>query len=551
MLANWRVYKGILFLLLAAAMLLGAPTSARAQFNTVTVNGTIAAGEYGVHTDGENQQTSGTQVWYVTWDVNNLYIGISVANVAEGAVVYIDTSPILPINGGTNANGTLVGQTYDSTNFAALPFRADFVTYVRNSYREYRTANGSGGWSAATTGFGAYADNGSNVRELAIPWTAMGGRPTALAWYGYVTSAGGFVYGQAPVDNPGGAIGTSARYAYYYTINNTNTGTSTKPFALKSYTFNNTADQTLTNPVLYDLTMNMALRILTCSGTCALNGSVRIDSGTLQMNTGATLQVKGNFTNNASFTPDTTGTVVFNGTGDQAISGSQVTRFYDLTVNAGSRLTIPATNTPRVNGAMTVNVGGTLRQQRTLNAIEAWIPFLEIRDSAGSGYKYRAVEISSATYSLGLTEVRVKTVATDDDCTTDPTSPAYALRCFSITVSNNQPVTIKLWALNSQLNGLAVSELTVYRNANSAWNPLPYIPPDSPDARTGTVGAYSYVMGQTPGFSGFLVADEPNDPTAVKLQELRAQPPIYLWAAFCALLLILMGLGAWVARRRA
>jgi hypothetical protein len=56
----------------------------RAQFATPTVNGVIGPGEYGVHTDGQNQQSTGTgQNWYMTWDENNLYVGITNANLGE------------------------------------------------------------------------------------------------------------------------------------------------------------------------------------------------------------------------------------------------------------------------------------------------------------------------------------------------------------------------------------------------------------------------------------------------------------------------------------
>ncbi|HJQ26123.1 MAG TPA: alpha-amylase family glycosyl hydrolase [Blastocatellia bacterium] len=208
-----------------------------AQFTTPTVNGSIAANEYGVHSDGQNQQSTGTgQTWYMTWDDTNLYVGITNANLGEGAVIYIDKDPVSPVNGGTNANGNLTGFSYDNTNFAALPFRADFVTYYKDGYREYRTANGAGGWSAQTAFFGSYASGPGNVRELAIPWSAItgGGRPASFLFFGYLTSPGGFVYGQVPQDNAGAFIGTSASYSHYYTVSSTANGASTKPFSINS-----------------------------------------------------------------------------------------------------------------------------------------------------------------------------------------------------------------------------------------------------------------------------------------------------------------------------
>ncbi|HTG16777.1 MAG TPA: alpha-amylase family glycosyl hydrolase, partial [Blastocatellia bacterium] len=209
-----------------------------AQFATPVVNGTINPNEYGVHTDGQNQQSTGTgQNWYMTWDNNNLYVGITNANLSEAAVIYIDRNPISPVNGGNNSNGNLVGFNYDNTSFSQLPFRADYVTYFKDGYREFRTANGSGGWSSQTAFSGSYASGAGNVRELAIPWndiTGGGGRPGSFLFFGYLTSPGGFVYGQVPQDNGGGFIGTSATYSHYYTITSTANGASTKPFSINS-----------------------------------------------------------------------------------------------------------------------------------------------------------------------------------------------------------------------------------------------------------------------------------------------------------------------------
>ena len=161
------------------------------------VNGTITAGEYGTHTNGQNQQSNGPVVTYMTWDATNLYVGVASANVGEGFVLYLDKDPQVPVDGGSNANGTLPGNPYDGTNFAGLPFRADLVMYVKSGYREYRTADGSNGWSAPTTSFGTYAENGgSATREFSIPWSAIGGMPASFNFFSYLTSSGGFVYGQ-------------------------------------------------------------------------------------------------------------------------------------------------------------------------------------------------------------------------------------------------------------------------------------------------------------------------------------------------------------------
>jgi hypothetical protein len=81
-----------------------------AQFNTPSINGVIQPGEYGNTQNGTNQITTNTgQTWYMTWDVSQLYVGVANANLSEGAVIYIDASPVNPPNGGTSANGNLTG----------------------------------------------------------------------------------------------------------------------------------------------------------------------------------------------------------------------------------------------------------------------------------------------------------------------------------------------------------------------------------------------------------------------------------------------------------
>ena len=140
---NFSFKKGKLLIPLFVLLLFG--FTSFAQFTTATVNGTIAAAEYGTHTDGQNQQTSGAPITYMTWDAANLYVGVAAANTAEGFVIYFDRDNLTPIDGGTVANGTLVGNNYDGTGFAGLPFRADIVMYVKNGYRDFRTADGANG----------------------------------------------------------------------------------------------------------------------------------------------------------------------------------------------------------------------------------------------------------------------------------------------------------------------------------------------------------------------------------------------------------------------
>lgn len=210
-----------------------APVSA--QWATPTIDGFIASGEYGSNNSLGNAGNTG-QTWYMTWDASNLYVGIVNANLAEGAVIYVTGNPQSVVTCCSDSDGNLTGFNYDGTDFAALPFRAKFVTYVKNGYREYRNSDGSGNWTGPTSYYGSYADNGSNqnTREVAIPWTAInsGGIPSSFVFFGYLTSSGGYIYGQVPTDNNiGGYAGTSASATQYFAVSNTGNGTSTPPFS--------------------------------------------------------------------------------------------------------------------------------------------------------------------------------------------------------------------------------------------------------------------------------------------------------------------------------
>ena len=277
LLLRFRVARALFATTLTAMLAFAAPALA------VTVDGTIAASEYGIHINGQNQQgTASSQIWYMTWDATNLYAGITASNTAEAAVLYLDKNPLVPINGGTNADGTLVGFNYDGASFANLQSRADLVIYMKDGYREYRTANGANGWSAATSAFGSYASN-AGTREVAIPWSAIGGRPASFAWFGYITSSGGFVYAPVPTENGTGAIGTAARYERYYLVSNATPGSETKPFSRNCYVFNSLADETGFGTIgTWDFTMNSAGRSITRgAGLWTIGGDFRVDAGTV------------------------------------------------------------------------------------------------------------------------------------------------------------------------------------------------------------------------------------------------------------------------------
>lgn len=161
----------------------------------------------------------------MTWDDSNLYVAVENASVAEGALIYLDVN-----QGAAPAGGSTVGQVYDNQAVGTLPFAADFVAFAKDTYRDYRTADGAGGWSAPQTDPGPSICVGAGTREIVIPWSFVGGRPASFSFLMYLTSNQGFVYGELPTENPDGAIGTNSVFTKYYRVNDA--GTPNAPFAV-------------------------------------------------------------------------------------------------------------------------------------------------------------------------------------------------------------------------------------------------------------------------------------------------------------------------------
>ena len=154
-------------ILIATVLFFTLPASA--QWNSPIIDGSIGIGEYGTNNSLQNAGNTG-QTWYVTWDATNLYVGIVNANLAEGAVIYLTANPQNPPTCCGDGDGNLTGFNYDGANFSSLPFRAKFVTYVKDGYREYRNSDGAGSWTGSTASYGLYASGSNqNIREVAIP----------------------------------------------------------------------------------------------------------------------------------------------------------------------------------------------------------------------------------------------------------------------------------------------------------------------------------------------------------------------------------------------
>ena len=105
-----------------------------------------------------------------------------------------------------------------------------------------------------------------------------------------------------------------------------------------------------------NLTITATGRTASLGAATTVNGNLLISAGTLDVTTSnRALNVKGNFTNNATFTPRS-GTLTLNGTADQTINGSTTpTVFRSLTINKSS-------------GTATLGINITLSANLAVNA---------------------------------------------------------------------------------------------------------------------------------------------------------------------------------------
>lgn len=298
---------------------------ARAQFSTPVIDASNdGVGLY------PNNYVSGSTTWYMTWDNNDLTVFLQNANETEPVTIFLDVDPIVPVNGGTDANGTLVGLNYDNYTAAPnLPFRADVCIYVHNGYREIFRRNGANGWSSLGGGNdgicgggtndytgnanGQYSSNdngngagGDDRREFKISWSRLQGaingglRPAAFNWMGYVAYNNG-MYAQVPVENYNGSfVSTNSNsLVRYFTVLNTGNGSSTNPFSLNSYTQPLAIGAANFGAIsVWDFTMNSNAQTITrtagAGGVWTVSGTLVVADGTLSFGASSNVANVGN-----------------------------------------------------------------------------------------------------------------------------------------------------------------------------------------------------------------------------------------------------------------
>lgn len=351
--------------------------SAQAQFNTgtITLDGNAAEAAYVT-----------TGAYHMAWDDTYLYVRYTGGNQDEPVIMHFDVDPQNPVDGGSNANGSLTG----ATNWGitpTLPFRSDFQIYWESLYAEYRTDNGAGGWNGSTV-INSPADRsntGTSNREIRLAWTWMGlgGRPAAFNWTSFANSRAvpGFIFNQMPSENPTGFNGAPT-FNYYYTVSSTaNDANITNPFSRKSFESRsnftlNTANTfwdftvnggTLTNAASH--TVNNQLYVV--SGTLTQTGARTFTFGSLSTHT-PTLRCDGTINPNNGAGNDlictfAAGTSTLSGTASDANF-----RLFDINVSSGATLQSPSSGGVSLGlqfGTMTVNGTGVLNFRNGTGAV--------------------------------------------------------------------------------------------------------------------------------------------------------------------------------------
>jgi Secretion system C-terminal sorting domain len=395
--------KTQLLLLLALNVLL---LRVNAQFGTPTIDGYITPLEYGSHTNGDNQYLGNYTNYYITWDANNLYLAAAstINLLSDPALFYFDVNPLYPSNSGTNSDGSLAGFNNYDDNLVNQPFRADFLIYFKNTYHEYRYADGSNGWGTQVSNSltNAVFAGTPQVMEIVIPWNTLtngNGRPSSFNWHACRVSRVGIgnkLFDTAPIGSPtinstlAGVDIANARN--YFAILNTDNGTSTKPCSARcltyyednsaafigghyqnggsfyDFTINDNSINNNDNNVGYDLPDNqeIANRVLV-DGNISIahnlyigQSSALLPANNLGPNINSTITMSGATSNIFNYgridcNPDVNGVFgdwnyrklnfIFSGTTtlNAHTIGRSRTRFSDITINAGASLLNPPT----------------------------------------------------------------------------------------------------------------------------------------------------------------------------------------------------------------
>jgi hypothetical protein len=288
----------------AFALLLALPGHAQYASTPPVQDGVPNASEY----NNNSFQTFNGGTWYMTWDANKLYIGKTGGTTEEPTIVYLDVNPTLPVNGGSDQQGSKLGvnevlrrATDPNTQSGVvprLPFRADVRVYCgTNGQISVSRANGTGGWGPESQANVTVTNSGPS-REMVLDWSALTGStiPASFNWFGYATNTkdgnDNYRYDLAPKNDDASAYAnlTSPQFPYYNTVISTANNNATQPFNLLSYTFvKPSSDYQIGNIEVWDFTMNspgLDIGRGNTGGNWSISGSLVVGGGTLYFGSG-------------------------------------------------------------------------------------------------------------------------------------------------------------------------------------------------------------------------------------------------------------------------
>ena len=286
---------GIVVLLTA---LLGSLQSSAQWISTPPYqDGTINTGEYG----SNNSDIQGHTKYYMTWDNNNLYIGIEDSDNKlnyEAALCYLDFDNDLPVNTSDTSKGSTQGYyTYDH-NHLYLPFASNAVIFASTDSFEVRL-HANGYWKSIRALHSYPTSLNSGTVEISIPWNILTGstRPTSFNFFFtrlyYNASYNNGIYYPSPAQSPNSYYDSNGNrksfFTEYHTVTSTADGSSTPPFSLTSYTFYNNYGNNapgydaLNNESFYDVTVNDTLSSAS-SGISTSSQLQLYGNGTLTIN---------------------------------------------------------------------------------------------------------------------------------------------------------------------------------------------------------------------------------------------------------------------------
>ncbi len=180
-----------------------------------------------------------------------------------------------------------------------------------------------------------------------------------------------------------------------------------------------------------NIVLNKAVTVL-IEGSLTLNGSLTISNGTFVLKGGGTYALTGDFTHNGGTFSQSSGTILFNGTGTSHYSGLASTTFYNLEVSPATLLDLGSSPQFNIDGTLTNN--GWMRQVKDVPAGQT-TSFLNI-----STNRYYGVDIQPTSADMGQTAVMVRG---NGGCTNGVT-PAIQ-RCYDIDPGFDQEATITFY----------------------------------------------------------------------------------------------------------